>query len=327
MTTRLAPVAISMGDPTGVGPEIIVRALAARPGLEAVVYGDPDVLAAAARACGAAVPARMVSTGRHGPHAPGAPTAASGAAQVAALVAAVDAVVDGACSALCTAPIHKQSAHAAGFAYPGHTEYLAHRAGDPPHAMMLTAARPGALRVVLATTHVALARVPALLSPALIARTIVLCARALVADFGLEAPRIAVCGLNPHAGEAGAFGREEAEVIAPAMALARQELAGLGLGPVRLDGPAVPDAVFRAAVTGAHDAVVCQYHDQGLIPFKLLHFDDGVNVTIGLPFVRTSPDHGTAHDIAGRGVVRPDSFVAALDMAAAMAARRATRAR
>jgi 4-hydroxythreonine-4-phosphate dehydrogenase len=318
----LAPVAISMGDPTGVGPETIVQSLSARPEIEAVVYGDPAVLAAAARLCGVAPPEHVIATGTHGPHTFGAPTAQSGAAQVAALTAAVDAVVAGTCSALVTAPIHKHSAHAAGFGFPGHTEYLAMRAGNVPHAMMLTAARPGALRVVLVTTHVALARVPVLLSPELIARAVVLCARALARDFGLAQPRIAVCGLNPHAGEAGAFGREEAEVIAPGIELARREL-----GDVRVDGPAVPDAVFRAAVIGAHDAVVCMYHDQGLIPFKLLHFDDGVNVTIGLPFVRTSPDHGTAHDIAGRGRARPDSFIAALEMARAIAARRAAAAR
>jgi 4-hydroxythreonine-4-phosphate dehydrogenase len=315
------PLAISMGDPTGVGPEVVVKALAARPEIAAEVFGDPDVLAGAARDCGVPLPSRVAPVGLGGHHRPGYPTGESGAAQVAALEEALDAVLEARCSALVTATIHKHSAHAAGFAFPGHTEYLAARAGNPHHAMMLAGTRPGALRVVLLTTHVALQRVPGLLSPELCRRTVVLTAEALRRDLGVDAPRVALSGLNPHAGEGGAFGREEAEVLTPGLELARVELAARGVAAT-LEGPLVPDAVFRAAASGSYDAVVCCYHDQGLIPFKILHFEDGVNVTLGLPFVRTSPDHGTAHAIAGRGMASPSSMIAALDLALAMVRRR-----
>jgi 4-hydroxythreonine-4-phosphate dehydrogenase len=310
-----------MGDPTGIGPEVVVKALAARPGLDAVVFGDPEALHAAARAAGVPVPPRVARAGPSGGHAPGAPDARSGAAQVEALVAAVDAVMTGGCGGLVTAPIHKRSAHAAGFAHPGHTEYLAARGHARRWAMMFASPSPGSLRLVLTTIHVPLADVPRLVTPTAVADAIVLCAQALRRDFGVACPRIAVCGLNPHAGEGGAFGREEIEAIAPGIERAAAELREPGLA-VAISGPEVPDAVFRAAVAGAYDAVVCQYHDQGLIPFKLRHFDDGVNVTLGLPFVRTSPDHGTAHDIAGRGQASPGSMIAALDLCAAMVQRR-----
>jgi 4-hydroxythreonine-4-phosphate dehydrogenase len=317
------PLAISMGDPTGVGPEVVVKALAARPGIDAVVFGDPAALAAAAARAGVPAPAHVQPAGPGGGHVPGAPGARSGAAQVEALAAAVDAVLGDRCSGLVTAPIHKQSAHAAGFPHPGHTEYLAARGHASRWAMMFASPAPGSLRLVLTTIHVPLAEVPRLVTPVAVADAIVLCAEALRRDFGLLHPRIAVCGLNPHAGEGGAFGHEETVAIVPGMERARAELGASG--PVTLTGPAVPDAVFRAAVAGACDAVVCQYHDQGLIPFKLRHFDDGVNVTLGLPFVRTSPDHGTAHDIAGRGEASPGSMIAALDLCAAMAQRRLER--
>jgi 4-hydroxythreonine-4-phosphate dehydrogenase len=315
-----APLAVSMGDPTGIGPEVVVKALAARPGIDAVVFGDPDALAAAARQCGLPTPAHVRAVGPSGGHTPGAPDARSGQAQVEALAAAVDAVLAGQCGGIVTAPIHKQSAHAAGFHYPGHTEYLAARGQASRWAMMFASPAPGSLRLVLTTIHVPIAVVPRLVTPVAVADAIVLCAQALRRDFGVPRPRIAVCGLNPHAGEAGAFGHEEADAIVPGMERAMAELGAAG--PVTLTGPAVPDAVFRAAVGGAFDAVVAQYHDQGLIPFKLRHFDDGVNVTLGLPFVRTSPDHGTAHDLAGRGEASPGSMIAALDLCAAMVLRR-----
>ncbi|MBI5477840.1 MAG: 4-hydroxythreonine-4-phosphate dehydrogenase PdxA [Deltaproteobacteria bacterium] len=318
-----APLAVSMGDPTGIGPEVLVKALAARPGLDPVVFGDPETLAAAAHAAGVPAPARIQPAGPGGGHIPGAPGPRSGTAQVAALAAAVDAVLQGQCGGLVTAPIHKLSAHAAGFAYPGHTEYRAARGQASRWAMMFASPAPGSLRLVLTTIHVPLADVPRLVTPAAVADAIVLCARALRQDFGVPSPRIAVCGLNPHAGEGGAFGREEAEAIVPGIERACAELREPGLA-IAISGPEVPDAVFRAAAVGAYDAVVCQYHDQGLIPFKLRHFDDGVNVTLGLPFVRTSPDHGTAHDIAGRGQASPGSMIAALDLCAAMVQRRVT---
>jgi 4-hydroxythreonine-4-phosphate dehydrogenase len=180
------------------------------------------------------------------------------------------------------------------------------------------------LRVTVVTGHIALREVPAVLTPAAIASAVALTAASLERDFGIAEPRVAVAGLNPHAGEGGRFGDEEARLVVPAIAQARVRLAA-EVPRARLYGPAVPDVVFRQAASDrAYDAVVALYHDQGLIPIKLLDFDQAVNVTLGLPFVRTSPDHGTAYDIAGKGRARPQSFVAALDLAAAMAARRAS---
>jgi 4-hydroxythreonine-4-phosphate dehydrogenase len=201
-----------------------------------------------------------------------------------------------------------------GFPYPGHTEYLAATAGVHDYAMMLAGPR---LRVTVATTHLPLREVAAQLTPPLIATAIRLTAASLRASFGITLPRVAVAGLNPHAGEGGRFGDEEARLVQPAIALARRQLDELGV-TAELSGPHVPDAVFRQAAEGDFDAVVALYHDQGLIPVKLLHFDEAVNVTLGLPFPRTSPDHGTAYDIAGSGRARPDSFLAALDLAASM---------
>jgi 4-hydroxythreonine-4-phosphate dehydrogenase len=324
-----APIGISLGDPAGIGPEIIVKALAARPGLPVVVYGDPAVLAATSTALGLPpVPpqrVRPVETARAGAEQilPGRPNLASAAAQQAALEAATNAALRGEIAALCTAPISKDWIARVGFAFPGHTEYLADRAGVKNFAMMLAGPR---LRVVLATTHVALRDVATRLTPADITRAAVLGARALARSFGIARPRVAVAGLNPHAGEAGRFGDEETRVVAPAIAAARARLAAPeedddGQDPCRaeLSGPHPPDTVFRQAALGAYDAVIALYHDQGLIPVKLLHFDEAVNVTLGLPFVRTSPDHGTAYDIAGTNRADPSSFLAALDLAARLA--------
>lgn len=319
------PIAISMGDPAGIGPEIVVRALAARPDLAVRVYGDTAVLALAARAAGVDAPpgSTVVPVTNLAPSAitPGRPGDASARAQLAYLEAATDAALSGQAVALVTAPISKEWIARAGFRFPGHTEYLAARAGGGEVAMML--AGP-ALRVTLATTHLALRDVPQSLTPEVIASAIVLTADGLVRGFGVPSPRVAVAGLNPHAGEAGRFGDEETRLVLPGIDLARRRLAGSGPSPGLADtnvtGPHVPDVVFRQAAEGAFDAVVALYHDQGLIPVKLLHFDDAVNVTLGLPFVRTSPDHGTAYDIAGRGVARAGSFLAALDLAARLAA-------
>jgi 4-hydroxythreonine-4-phosphate dehydrogenase len=249
---------------------------------------------------------------RPGEVTPGKPNAASGQAQLAYLTAAVDAALEGEVSALVTAPISKEWIAGAGFAFPGHTEYLAARAGVSEFAMMLAGPQ---LRVTVATTHVPLKDVPRLLTVDGIASTIWLTAEGLLRRFGISAPRVAVAGLNPHASEAGRFGDEEERLVRPAVEKARARLAAAGLCAT-VDGPLVPDSVFRQAAGGAYDAVVALYHDQGLIPLKLLHFDDGVNVTLGLPFVRTSPDHGTAYDIAGTGRARPQSFLAAFDLAA-----------
>jgi 4-hydroxythreonine-4-phosphate dehydrogenase len=309
------PIAISLGDPAGIGPEIVVRALAERPDGDVLVFGDPGLLARAARAAGVAPPTpgrvRAVTALAADEVTPGRPNDASARAQLAYLTAAVDAALAGEVRALVTAPISKEWIARAGFSFPGHTEYLAARAGVSEFAMMLAGPT---LRVTVATTHVRLSDVPRLLTVDGIASTIWLTADGLVRRFGIAAPRVAVAGLNPHAGEAGRFGDEEDRLVRPAIEKARARLAAAGLGAT-VDGPLVPDSVFRQAATGAYDAVVALYHDQGLIPLKLLHFDDGVNLTLGLPFVRTSPDHGTAYDIAGTGRARAQSFLAALDLA------------
>ena len=312
----MKPIAISLGDPAGIGPEIVARALAERPDADVTVFGDIGVLERAATSAGVAAPdgARVRAVTSLGPDevTPGKPNDASGQAQLAYLTAAVDAALAGEVSALVTAPISKEWIARAGFAFPGHTEYLAARAGVSEFAMMLAGPR---LRVTVATTHVPLKEVPRLLTVDGIASTIWLTAEGLARRFNIAAPRVAVAGLNPHAGEAGRFGDEEDRLVRPAIEKARARLAAAGLSAT-VDGPLVPDSVFRQAAGGGFDAVVALYHDQGLIPLKLLHFDDGVNLTLGLPFVRTSPDHGTAYDIAGSGRARAQSFLAAFDLAA-----------
>jgi len=312
----MKPIAISLGDPAGIGPEIVARALAERPDVDVTVFGDLGVLERAAKSARVAPPSktrvRAVTTLRADEVTPGKPNDASGHAQLAYLTAAVDAALAGEVSALVTAPISKEWIARAGFAFPGHTEYLAARAGVSEFAMMLAGPQ---LRVTVATTHVPLKDVPRLLTVEGIASTIWLTAEGLARRFGIATPRVAVAGLNPHASEAGRFGDEEARLVTPAIEKARARLATAGLGAT-VEGPLVPDSVFRQAAGGAYDAVVALYHDQGLIPLKLLHFDDGVNLTLGLPFVRTSPDHGTAYDIAGTGRARPQSFLAAFDLAA-----------
>jgi 4-hydroxythreonine-4-phosphate dehydrogenase len=309
-------IAISLGDPAGIGPEIVVRALAERPEAEVTVFGDVGVLARAAKVAGVAAPAsarvRAVTSLGTDEVTPGKPNDASGHAQLAYLTAAVDAALAGEVSALVTAPISKEWIARAGFAFPGHTEYLAARAGVSEFAMMLAGPQ---LRVTVATTHVPLKDVPRLLTIDGIASTIWLTAEGLARRFGIAAPRVAVAGLNPHASEAGRFGDEEERLVRPAIEKARARIAAARLDAT-VDGPLVPDSVFRQAAGGAYDAVVALYHDQGLIPLKLLHFDDGVNLTLGLPFVRTSPDHGTAYDIAGTGRARAQSFLVAFDLAA-----------
>jgi 4-hydroxythreonine-4-phosphate dehydrogenase len=310
---------ISLGDPTGIGPEVVVRALAARPGYEVSVFGDEGVLLRATESTGVAWPSRAtivpVTRLELAAVPPGRPSDSGGRAQVAYLEAATRAVLEGHTAALVTAPISKEWAGRAGFAFPGHTEYLAARAGITDFAMMLAGPR---LRVTVVTGHIPFREVPGALTVDAIARAAVLTARALRRDFDIARPRVGVAGLNPHAGEAERFGDEEPRLVVPAIAQARERLRAEGID-AEVSGPHVPDVVFRRAAAGELDAVVALYHDQGLIPIKLLHFDDAVNVTLGLPFVRTSPDHGTAYDIAGTGQARADSFVAALDLAMRMA--------
>ncbi len=315
-------IGITLGDPAGVGPEIIAAALArldARKRSSLRVFADAPILAAACRPLGGVPPeVRIDDRGVLGGSdiVAGHPTTAGGAAQVAYLEAAIAAARRGEIAGLVTAPISKTQARAAGFAFPGHTELLAERLQAPAVAMMF--AGPS-LRVVLATVHVALAHVAAELCPRRLVEVIRLAATTMQRDFAVPRPRVGVVGLNPHAGEGGLFGREELDVIGPAIASARQLLGEA----VSLTGPLVPDAAFRDAVGGAYDVLIAMYHDQALIPVKLVDFERAVNVTLGLPIIRTSPDHGTAYDIAGKGLARPDSFIAALELAFELVARRA----
>ena len=247
------------------------------------------------------------------PALPGQPDPANAAGVIAAIERAVRLVMTGHASAVCTAPIHKKALKdGAGFAFPGHTEFLAHLAGVERVVMMLACPE---LRVVPATIHIALAEVPSALTPALLEEVIRITHAGLIRDFGITRPRLAVAGLNPHAGEGGAMGREEVDWIAPLVA----RLAAEGL---LIRGPMSADTLFHAAARKGYDAAVCMYHDQALIPIKTIDFAGGVNVTLGLSFVRTSPDHGTAYDIAGRGIADASSLIAALRMAREMVAAR-----
>ena len=248
----------------------------------------------------------------------GLPDAANAAGTIEAIDRAVALTLEGKAAAVVTNPIAKKPLYDAGFAHPGHTEYLAHLAGratgNAVRPVMMIAGSD--LRTVPVTIHVPLAEVPRLLSVEAIVETTRIVHSALRNEFGIAAPRIAVSGLNPHAGEGGALGAEDGAIIAPAIEQLRNE-------GMNVSGPLPADTMFHAQARSAYDAAVCMYHDQALIPAKMLAFDDGVNVTLGLPFVRTSPDHGTAFDIAGKGIARPNSLIAALKMAAEMAARRA----
>jgi 4-hydroxythreonine-4-phosphate dehydrogenase len=294
-------IGVTMGDPAGIGPELVRRVCGGAG--DVVIYGDARLLAG--------LDARVEAVTSLAAVTPGAPSPATGKAQVDYLEAAIADARAGKLAALVTAPIHKASCIAAGFAFPGHTELLAERFGVPRVTMMFAGPR---LKVSLATIHHALADVPRVLTVDGIATTIVQTAQAMRRHFGLSRPRIAVAGLNPHAGEQQHFGDEEPRLIAPAIARAQAELGDAA----EVTGPHVPDVVFRDALAGSHDAVVAMYHDQGLIPVKLIDFEEAVNVTLGLPIVRTSPDHGVAYDIAGKNVARTTSFAAALSLARTM---------
>ena len=317
------PVILTCGEPAGIGPELAPLALAS--GVDFVWLGDPRHLPEGTdwteiAAPGDPVPAGSLPVLRHdfaAPATPGRAEPANAAGVIEVIARAVDLVLSGAASAICTLPINKQALkEGAGFAFPGHTEYLAHLAGDVPVAMMLasTTVTPPC-RVVPATIHIALKDVPGALTPEALEQAIRITHAAMIRDFGIDAPRLAVAGLNPHAGEGGAMGREEGEWIAPLLDRLRAE--GLDLS-----GPLPADTMFHAPARSRYDAAICAYHDQALIPIKTLDFAGGVNVTLGLPFIRTSPDHGTAFDIAGRGKADPASTIAALKMARDMAAAR-----
>jgi 4-hydroxythreonine-4-phosphate dehydrogenase len=329
-------VGITMGDPSGIGPEIIVKALA-DPALydfcRPVVLGDGGVLSRyltrTPRPSIREISDPSQAEGKQGHMdlisvsaldedriVPGVPSVKGGQAMVASIVRAVALAKAGRIAAVVTAPISKVLMQEAGHPFEGHTQLIAHLTNCQDYVMMLAGKT---LRVALVTIHCALRDVPANLTKDGIRRTIAMTGRALRDDFAIERPRVAVAALNPHAGESGLFGSEETVLIAPAVEEARHE----GL---IVDGPLPPDTVFYRAAAGHFDAVVAMYHDQGLIPLKLLHFSDAVNVTLGLPIIRTSVDHGTAYDIAGQDVADPSSLKAAIRMAVLMIENRARRA-
>ncbi len=319
-----APIALTCGEPGGVGPELAVAARAALPDLAFFWIGDPRHLPPDTRfalidnpAQTSAVPRGVLPVMQHdfaAPNPPGVlvPDNAKGVIEV--IERAVAFAMNGQASAVCTAPLHKKALKdGAGFGFPGHTEFLAHLAGVENVVMMLASPL---LRVVPATIHIALSDVAASLTPAVLEQVLRITHAGLIRDFGLTNPRIAVAGLNPHAGEGGAMGHEEINIIAPTL----DRLRAQGFA---LSGPLSADTMFHPRARAGYDAAVCMYHDQALIPIKTLDFDGGVNVTLGLPFIRTSPDHGTACDIAGKGVARSDSLIAALKLADEMAQTRA----
>lgn len=324
MNTAL-PVGITMGDAAGIGPEIVVKAYAQGLGAPCVVYGDAGALRRAVAQLGARLDIMEIDdVGQAQPDAsrihvvacsPALPadlptgqiSAAAGRGAYDYVCAAIDDAQAGRIRAIVTAPLNKKSMHEAGIDYPGHTEILAERSATQDFAMMLA---NDELRVLLVTIHVALADVIARITPEAELTAMRLADRAC-RQMGIASPRVAVAGLNPHAGEGGKFGREDIDIIEPAILRARAE-------GIDASGPWPGDTIFMRARRGEFDIVVAQYHDQGLIPVKYLGLDHGVNVTVGLPFVRTSVDHGTAFDIAGRGVADHASLVAAFDLALAM---------
>ncbi|WP_299023544.1 4-hydroxythreonine-4-phosphate dehydrogenase PdxA [uncultured Sulfitobacter sp.] len=317
----MKPVVLTCGEPAGIGPEIAARAWAVLADRIPMMWlGDPRHLPHG-------TPHRVIETPQQAaalspdmlpvlPHTFAAPATAgiadpANAQGVIDVIArAVDLVCQGSASAICTAPIHKKALKdGAGFGYPGHTEYLAALAGRTDVVMMLASDQ---LRVVPATIHIALSEVPAALTPALLRRTIEITHTGLQTQFGIPAPRIAMSGLNPHAGEGGAMGVEELAWINTLVTTMQGE-------GYDLRGPLPADTMFHAAARATYDAAIAMYHDQALIPIKTLDFDKGVNVTLGLPFIRTSPDHGTAFDIAGKGIANPSSMIEAIRMAHRMA--------
>lgn len=330
----MKPLLLTMGDPTGVGPEIIVRAWLEgrfeRSASPPVVVGDPGVLQRAATifgeraavedAAGTSLASHLLRAGSRQlalqalsclPAAElvhGRPDEACGRAMAEYVIWACERCLAGEATGMVTAPINKAAMRAAGYRFAGHTELLAERCGAQRVVMMLAGAR---LKVSLVTTHLSLAQVPAALSREAVEETIRITDESLRRYHGLEKPRLAVLGLNPHAGEQGAFGDEEQRIIRPALEAAQAR-------GIEASGPHSADTLFHFAARGDYDAVVCMYHDQGLIPLKLLHFDDAVNVTLGLPIVRTSVDHGTAYDLAGTGTASPESLVAAVKLAEEM---------
>jgi 4-hydroxythreonine-4-phosphate dehydrogenase len=300
-STTKPRIGITLGDCAGIGPEIVDLALKSD---RIARLADYQII------------------GKYPDCTPGHPTGETARAAAAALEEAVTLARRGKLDAIVTGPIHKARMYEVGFKFPGQTEFFAERCGVKNFAMCLTGRK---ITVALVTTHIPLRKVPRALKQLEIVRV-----GLLLADFlrcrGKSAPRIAVAGLNPHAGESGKLGREEIEIIAPAVAELNQSLLTSHQSPSVFTGPHSPDTVFHRAIEGEFDAVLCMYHDQGLIPLKLHAFHDGVNVTLGLPFPRTSPDHGTAFEIAGKAIARPDSMIAAINLAVELACSGALRA-
>ncbi|OGF45676.1 MAG: 4-hydroxythreonine-4-phosphate dehydrogenase PdxA [Candidatus Firestonebacteria bacterium RIFOXYA2_FULL_40_8] len=312
-TANKPKIALTMGDPAGIGPEIVLKSLR-----EIVKFADPIVicdyeyLRKEAKKNKIRVPdVFYVDMGNIGKRkiTKGKVSALCGQVSYDYIELAVLLAKQKQVEAIVTAPITKESFHAAGIKFPGHTEMLAALTGTKEYAMMLTG---GNLRVVLVTIHTALANVPLLITKEKVYNKIFLTALWLKNYMKIKKPVIAVSALNPHAGEGGMFGKEELKEIIPAIIKAKK------LGNVDVIGPVVPDTLFYKANKGMYDAVICMYHDQGLIPLKMIAFESGINVTLGLPIIRTSPDHGTAYDIAGKNIANPKSFIEAARLAAYM---------
>lgn len=322
--------ALTLGEPSGIGPDLTIAAWQQRKHLQLphfIVFGCAETLAMRAKALGVSVPVTrlrpdmpaddlpsetmlVVDIPAAEPDCCGVLKSGNGAAVIAAIDQAVAATMDGKCAALVTCPIHKKNLYEAGFSHPGHTEYLGvlatRRTGQACTPVMLIASDH--LRTVPVTIHIPLGDVPKRLTAELIKTTIRICQTDLKTRFGIDHPRLAVAGLNPHAGENGSIGLEDRDIIAPAL----EELRKDGFD---ISGPLSADTMFHPRARSGYDVAICMYHDQALIPAKTLAFDEGVNVTLGLPLIRTSPDHGTALELAGKGVARPDSLICAIRMA------------
>jgi len=332
-TNRPAALAITPGDPAGIGPELIAEAWARRSAEDLPPFfavGGADLLVAAARTRGIALPLARIGSPAEAasafaaalpvlgpadcPYAPGRPTLAGARFALDSLSQAARLALSGEAGGLVTGPVSKARLAEAGFSHPGQTEFVAEVCGVAAQDAVMMLAGPS-LRTVPLTVHTPLSLVPALLTGDLIVRRGRIVAAALIRDFGIAMPRLAVAGLNPHAGEDGRMGDEEVRIIAPAIAALRAE-------GIAVSGPHPADALFAAHARAGYDAALCMYHDQALIPLKTLDFDAGVNVTLGLPIVRTSADHGTAFAIAGTGSADPGATIAAIRMAGECAARR-----
>lgn len=308
-----APILITMGDPSGIGPEIAADCFAAFNGAlgprPLKLVGDPDVF----RLCSEIPDASIIPTTARAKRKPGRTSPDNAAATIEAIEIAVAKAMKGEAAAVVTAPIHKAALMETGFKFPGHTDFLADLTGAKRAVMMLAS---DALMVVPLTAHIPLSAVPGAVTRELILETADILLESLKRDFALEQPRLAVAGLNPHAGEDGLLGSEEKNVIIPA-------IASLKARGHKVFGPMPSDTMFHEEARRHYDAALCMYHDQGLIPLKTLSFWEGVNVTLGLPIVRTSPDHGTGLDIAGRGIADARSMIASVKLAAKMADARA----